>query len=384
MPRHDPLYVWTHQLKTAFPNLSQPQLHGLAHWSFGMILAGSCSLSLVSAYLADWLEQPEPSVRNRLRDWYLPADLKWGRRRRDLDVTTCFAPLLHWLRRDWPEPRLPLALDASPLGDRFVLLAISVLYRSCAVPVAWKILPANTPGSWTPLWRNLLEALRWVVPPGWLVVLLADRGLWAKWLYQKTQDLGWHPFMRISQRGHFRPDGCPAFVPLKQLVSQVGTGWCGRGLAFSTPGRQLASTLLGWWGQGHKDPWLILTDLAPQQGQVSWYGLRSWIEQGFKDSKSGGWQWQSTRMADPQRAERLWLAIAVATLWLLRVGGSAEEEATPVGPTQGKADQSHSRGWRMSSVFARGHRVIQMALVKHRRLPLGEWRPESWPEWPLT
>ena len=32
-------------------------------------------------------------------------------------------------------------------------------------------------------------------------------------------------------------------------------------------------------------------------------------------------------LEDPQRAERLWLAIAVATLWLLRVGGSAEEAA---------------------------------------------------------
>ncbi len=384
MPRHDPLYAWATELRTAFPHLSQPQLQGLAQWSFGMILARSCSLSLVSSYLADWLEQSELSVLSRLSEWYLPADLKSGRQRRELDVTTCFAPLLRWLRRDWPEPRLPLALDASPLSDRFVLLAISVLYRSCAVPVAWKILPANRPGAWSPYWRNLLEALRGVVSADWLVVLLADRGLWAKWLFQATQDLGWHPLMRISQRGHFRPDGYPVFVPLKQLVSLTGTRWCGRGLAFSTPGRQLAATLLGWWGQGHKDPWLILTDLAPQESDVSWYGLRSWIEQGFKDSKSGGWQWQHTRMADPQRAERLWLAIAVATLWLLRVGSSAEEEAPEVESPGEKVNRPGSPRWRMSSVFARGHRVIQMALIKHRRLPLGEWRPESWPKLPQT
>ena len=98
--------------------------------------------------------------------------------------------------------------------------------------------------------------------------------------------------------------------------------WRGGGTAFSTPGRQLAGTLLGWWGSGHEEPWLILNDLDPQQGDASWYGLRGWIEQGFKDSKRGGWQWQHTRMQDPQRAERLWLAIAVTTLWLLRVGGA--------------------------------------------------------------
>ena len=30
-------------------------------------------------------------------------------------------------------------------------------------------------------------------------------------------------------------------------------------------------------------------------------------------------------MTEPHRAARLWLAVAVATLWLLSVGGAAEE-----------------------------------------------------------
>ena len=65
--------------------------------------------------------------------------------------------------------------------------------------------------------------------------------------------------------------------------------------------------------------------MAPSAGEACWYGLRAWIEQGFKITKRGGWQWQRTRMTDPQRAARLWLAVAVATLWLLSVGGMAEE-----------------------------------------------------------
>jgi hypothetical protein len=300
-----------------------------------------------------------------------------------LDVTTCFAPLLRWLVRDWPQPRLALALDASTLSDRFVLLAVSVLYRSCAFPVAWKILPATATGTWKPHWLDLLEAITGVVPADWLVVMLADRGLWAKWLFQTIQDLGWHPLMRINRRGYFRLDGRTAFVPLGQLVPQVGMSWCGRGTAFATPGRQVASTLLGWWGCGHKEPWLILSDLDPQQGDASWYGLRGWIEQGFKDSKRGGWQWQHTRMQDPQRAQRLWLAIAVTTLWLLRVGGSAEaavEAQQAEGTILGLPEHSPSKCSRLTSVFARGHRAILMSLFKHRRLPLGQWLPEPWPE----
>jgi hypothetical protein len=389
MPRRNPLHVWTEELTTGFPGLSKPQLKGLAEWSFGMVLARCCSLDSVASYMADWLDQPEFSVRSRLREWYLPADRKSvssrGDKRKGLPVHTCFAPLLNWIRRDWPEPRLALALDASTLADRFVLLAVSVLYRRCAIPVAWKVLPATARGAWKPHWLELLQAIRGVVPANWLVVMLADRGLWARWLFQEIQLLGWHPLMRISSGGRFRPDGSPRFVPLKKMVPKVGRSWSGQGTAFSTPSRQMAGTLLGWWGCGYKEPWLILSDLAPGQCDASLYGLRGWIEQGFKDSKRGGWQWQHTRMEDPQRAERLWLAVAVATLWLLRVGGSAEAVAQA---KQGTADIGQrelmcSKCWGKSSVFARGLRGILMALLKRARLPLGQWVPEPWPQLPL-
>src|SRR5947207_1771956 len=133
MSRQDPLDVWTKELTKTFPALSKPQLKGLAEWSFGMVLARCCSLDSVASYMADWLEQPELSVRSRLREWYLPADRKsvsnCGDKRTDLPVPTCFAPLLGWLRRDWPKARLALAWDASTLASRLALLAAMWLFR---------------------------------------------------------------------------------------------------------------------------------------------------------------------------------------------------------------------------------------------------------------
>ena len=43
------------------------------------------------------------------------------------------------------------------------------------------------------------------------------------------------------------------------------------------------------WEDGYKDPWLILTDLPPEASDAGWYGLRAWIEQGFKITKRAGW-----------------------------------------------------------------------------------------------
>ncbi|GCL50805.1 hypothetical protein NIES3804_23760 [Microcystis aeruginosa NIES-3804] len=57
-----------------------------------------------------------------------------------------------------------------------------------------------------------------------------------------------------------------------------------------------------------------------------WHGLCSSTECVYRDLKSDSWQWQNTRLLDPPRAERLCLAMAVATLWMVMLGGEAENQ----------------------------------------------------------
>ena len=147
-----------------------------------------------------------------------------------------------------------------------------------------------------------------------MVIVLADRGLYARWLFRRITRLGWHPFLRINTGGTFRPTGQVRGVPLKTLVPEPGTTWQGTGIACKGRHRQLHCTLLACWEAGYKDPWLIVTDLPPEASTACWYGLRAWIEQGFTLTKRAGWQWQRTHMTKPERAARLWLAVAVATL----------------------------------------------------------------------
>jgi hypothetical protein len=397
MPRHVAFYQWRDAIANHFPGLTRPQVYVLALWAWGMVCTRCCGLTTVSAFLAMFFDCPANTMRQRLREFYQEADAKAGQKRQALDVNACFAPLLGWVLEGWPNRQLPIALDASNLGDQFVVLAISVVYRGCSIPVAWRILPATLSTSWRAEWVKLLEQFKGVVPEDWTVLALTDRGLWAPWLFKAIVDVGWHPFMRINLGGTFRPDGKAQFQPLKSFAAHEGARWRGRGTAFATSGRQLRCTLMAWWGPGHKEPWLILTDLAAEVGGADWYGLRAWIEQGFKDIKRGGWQWQHTRMSDAGRAERLWLAIAVATLWLLRVGGEAEhngwgqEAALPEldltvpvsepGATAAKKRRPRKR-WRLASVFALGWLVILMALLDQAPLPLGQWYPQPWPEAP--
>jgi len=328
---HKPLDAWTGQVVDAFPNLSRPQATVLALYSFGMMLAQRCGLNGVAAALVPLLGLGFHTLRSRLQEFYQPATAKSGTQREELDVTTCFAPLLAWVLKGWPSTRLALALDATSLGDRFTVLSISVVYRGSAIPVAWKVLPANVKHAWKPEWIALVRSFRALVPPEWTVSVMTDRGLYARWLFQEVLALGWHPLMRITHLSKFRKKGSRSNVSVTELAPNAGTRWQGRGMAFPrNPKRRLDCTLLACWEVGHDEPWFVLTDLEPDQSDGLWYGMRAWIEQGFKLLKSGGWQWQATRMTDPERAGRLWLVLAVATRYVLAVGGEAESAAMAV------------------------------------------------------
>lgn len=381
---------WRSTIMTHLPHLSKTQATGLALWSLGMVLAHSCALSAVSALLAQGLRQKDNTVRQRLREWCYEAEAKRGKKRQAVYVEACFAPLLSWVLSWWRGTPLAIALDATTLGSRFVVLAISVVYRGCAIPVAWVVLEAGKKQAWRREWLRLLRQLRPAVPRGWTVIVLADRGLYARWLFRRIVRLGWHPFLRINNGGTFRPEGSPVSRPLTSLVPEIGTQWSGRGTAFKGRGRQLACTLLARWDAGHPDPWLILTDLPPEASDGSWYGLRAWIEQGFKVTKRAGWQWQRTRMSDPARASRLWLAVAVATFWLLSVGGEADQ-AVPAGTLEDVTAFCPSKRWRLRetrlrlvSVFRRGWMRLLVAILLREPLPEGCFVPEAWPRAPET
>jgi hypothetical protein len=380
-----PLSQWEKTVSSNLPHLSRPQAYVLALWSYGMVLAKSCGITSVAALLADLLECSYDTIRQRLREWCYDAKDKKGKQRQEVDVTLCFAPLVKWILSWWQASGrcLALGMDATTLSDRFTVLAISVLYRGCAIPVAWKIVRSHEKGSWEPYWKELFTVLQGSVPKDWMVLVLADRGLYAPWLFKHIVSVGWHPFLRINLGGKVRPVGDEKWVWLWTLVPQTGTAWSGHVDCFV--GKTLRCTLLARWDEGYADPWLILTDLAPEAANVVWYALRSWIEGGFKDTKRGGWQWHQTKMTDPARANRLWLAIAVATLWVVSVGGEADAsqsccglEALPELHIARRTATKRSRP-RLQSCFAQGLRHILVALLKGEPLPLGQFVPEPLP-----
>jgi hypothetical protein len=243
----DRLSQWTQEVSTAFAHLSKPQMWGLVLWSAGIALSGVAGITQISALLAFVLQEQEQTVFQRLREWYL---------------------------------------DATSLGNRWTILAISVVMSGCAIPVAWKVLPAEQPGSWRPYWEGLLNELGKAVPLEWEVLVLADRGLYARWLWDAIVAWGWHPFLRINVGSKARLPGEENFEWISRWVPTPGTSWQGKVECFASKKGRVHGTLLMHWEPGYESAWIILTDLEPEEALVSWYGLRTWIEGGFKDAQA--------------------------------------------------------------------------------------------------
>jgi len=56
--------------------------------------------------------------------------------------------------------RMALAMDATQLKDFLTVLVVSVVYRGCAIPIAWRVLPKTEKGSWKQPWLDLFSGFQ--------------------------------------------------------------------------------------------------------------------------------------------------------------------------------------------------------------------------------
>lgn len=389
-----PLYQIEQELSARLSNLSSAQADGLALWVYGTLLAGNACQNAVLTALTFDSNKGKPRfdskewnrLRQRLKEWSRDGEKKSRACQSQVEVEACFPSLLTWAL-SWllpsegtHEPQQPvfLAVDATTIRERFTALVISVLYRGCAVPVAWRILQGNTKDAWVEPIQELLGCLHAGVSTGSGIasniefIVLADRGLWSPRLYNSILALGWHPMLRVQNRIHFQPSQGKQGKAMRLL--SVGEAWVGHGIAFKKQERQLHATLAALWAPGKDQPCLVLTDLASNKVDACWYSLRAWIEAGFRALKSMGWQCERSRRTDVTRVARHWIVLAIATLYALVEGAAIEDRSSHSSKRSGK---------RMVSIFRLGLMSLQRQLVRGV-LHSGNWkiRAQSLPRLP--
>lgn len=176
-----------------------------------MVITGSSSVTRVSEFIAQLQSEKSNTVRQRLKEWYQDSNAKKGKKRRELDISECFAPLL----------------------------SLNVLYQGCGIAGAWKIVKGTEKGSWKPHWQKLFQLLKDAVASDWQVIVCADRGLYADWLFEEICALNWHPFLRINHQGTYQIRGQQEWRCLDTVVPHTGMSWSGVVTCFKSNPKKL-------------------------------------------------------------------------------------------------------------------------------------------------
>jgi hypothetical protein len=217
-----------------------------------------------------------------------------------------------------------LALDEThqgrtDTGARFGMLALRLVYRERAIPLAWVCYrPGEAPASFPVLLGRLIDEVAALLPPAARVVLMTDRGLSWPALFDRCRRYGWSFLCRVQRQTRVQTaDGHDGTIG--DLAPRPGTRWQGHGRAFLKAGWRDLS-IVAVWRRGDEQPWLLVTDLRPAWVRCTQYRHRMDEEESFRDDKSSGFDWDASRVREPAHMDRLLLVLQLAALFVLVQG----------------------------------------------------------------
>lgn len=295
------------------------QALGLAIFSYGVVKGRHSQLSLLAEDLSEFGEVE--TVRKRLNRWLSNPRI---------DTRAVCQAWVSWVWAAMPaQQRAILIVDETKIGKRIGVLMISLAYQKRAIPLMWRCYKADSAADYPPEGQvqmivAMMQQICACLPAASRPILLADRGIGhSSTLMKKLQKQQIRYLLRIKWEARFTDETGDTAVLHER--AQPGLPWKAEGTLF-THQRQVASQVHIRWDVDCPQPWCLATN-DPTISSLA-YAQRVWQEESFRDLKSGGWQWQSSFIRDPDRASRFLLILAVAYGWMVALGARLIEPST--------------------------------------------------------
>ena len=341
-------------LQAIVPVSNRKQLVNWAWIAVAIFQAKSIALSQLAVFLPG-SAQAESRVM-RLRRWLSSQqDTVWA----------LYRPLLLHVLAPFKDRAVDVILDGTLVfGNRMQIFRLSLVHKNRAIPLVWKVLPGKGNTRVSHLEGMMTQAAEVLNGSVASVTLLADRGFrdhqWATLCLR----LDWHYVIRLPANTWIhRPDGWTG--RLDQVAVAPGQRRFYPQVTLTQKATLPCALSVGWTQPTPKQPAeriAVISDQPASPARLRTYGKRMLIEQSFKEDKSGGFDIDHTRLLNPQRLERLLLAVALATLWAHELG----EYVLRGGPARRHIIDAGPR--RELSVFQLGLRWLKrcLALQLHR------------------
>jgi len=231
--------------------------------------------------------------------------------------------------------KLLIAVDWVDIKGLQTLVA-SVVLKGRSIPIAW----ASTSNHVYDGYRSrngfeesLLLVLRDMIPLTVKVVILADRGFGRTALATFCQRQHFGYVIRVQPKVTVRLQGFHGKLldyPVHKGIAKVL-----KRIRYRSDEAVTQNVVIRWRKDLPKkrdECWFLMTDQPGTAHQLcKLYGQRMTIEQLFRDNKSkrNGWSLRDTKIALPDRIDRLLLILAIAYLLLCGVGLIAQKQLDP-------------------------------------------------------
>lgn len=329
------LYQWGEELASRIPSLNAWQIENVALFSLGVIRAESC-------------QQEEVARQVSCGEQVSSTSRRWRRflANERFPLQRFFGEWVRWVVGCCDSETLYLLVDETKLQDRLGVMVVGLAWEGRCIPLVWRCYKANSAADYpaegqVDMIEQLLKSIQAVLPPHKKVIVLADRGIGTSpSLCRKVAALGWEYLFRVTKQCKVCTE--QGEYTIAETV-QTGEVWAAEGRIFKKRGR-IPAHARAIWQAGYAEPWALVTNDPTLSGHE--YALRNWQEQAFRDLKSGGWHWGSSRVRHPNHMERLLVILVVAYAWVLALGAYAVYLGF-AHPLSRRPDGSRRRHWSM-------------------------------------
>jgi DDE family transposase len=304
------------QVRACVPSLGVWRTRRLALLVTGLLLARHTALPRLAAQLRRVTPTTQAdSIERRLRR--ILASTDW-------DVGAIYAALARVSLQGLPAGRCVLVLDDTQQTTHCTVSTLALDYGGRALPLAWCRWSGRLQGRYWSQIERLFEQAERILPAQVQPVVLADRGLASPTLVRLIQRHGWDYLVRVQRDTTLRPRSswrAPS-VHLGELVQQPGAASVARdGWVFGH--HAVWAHTAAVWRRGYQDAWLLVSNLDLGVGLADLYAQRMHVEALFRDTKSGGFEWELSRVLRADRAQRLLLGLMLAVLCAVLLGEAA-------------------------------------------------------------
>ena len=292
-------------LLNLLPNMREDNRQTLAYMIVGLILGRNVQFGK----MAEQVNYPhkESSLEDRFRRFV---------KNENIDVSLNFMPFVECILSGLSQEKLVLSMDSTKNGGNCITLMLSVGYKSRALPICWLSFKGRKGHSSQALQLKLIQLVKSYLPVGCQVIFLGDGEFDGSDLVTSLEkEENWDYVCRTAKDTKIYTN--EQWIALQDLPLKPYQDAFFKQVSFTEANQVGPVNIMAVWIAKKKEHWFFVTSFQCLREGKRWYKKRFTIETLFSDVKGRGFNLQKSRLKDPQRADRLLMAVSISYIFIL-------------------------------------------------------------------